>query len=684
VDLQDHALPSALTGTQRTTAGSRQFLRRLPIRWRVLTIAALIVVVADIFAGVIWSSAQVLRAARNELRQTRDSDRLLSVLENQANELQSLIHRYFTQPNDDLLKEITELRGSLLDGLRNRAAVDPTLGYSSDDLVKATESFVAGFEELRNVQSTIGATYEHQVLAPAREMSGLYAIIEGATKERTALIWPSLSKSRDSFSTNLVLTNSFYLTRARETAEEITRNLETIEGTIPVMLDLSDNDLQRGALGALGYRAVSWRLGIAQLAESFVLRSQLLRDAIDGNQAAMTQAIDRLSRRMREREQLAFARFERTLYDVYIRIGIVTIVALTIAVLIALAIARSIVRPLRELMNAMHSIVSADYSRPVPDLHARDEIGEMARAVEVFRANAIAKQKAELELKAAKEHAEKALTDLQDAQQSLVEAEKLAALGGLVAGVAHEVNNPVGISLTVASSFARRCDLFEEEVRSGALRRSKLDEFLAGSHEAAKQLVANLNRAADLIQSFKQVAVDRSQADRRPFDLAESSEQIVSSLRPALRRSAITFDVDIPPRIIMDGYPGPYGQVLTNLVLNALAHAFPDRRAGEMRLSAKPTGAREVEIEFSDNGVGMDEGVRQRAFEPFFTTRRNRGGTGLGLHIVYSLVTRRLGGRLRLQSEPGKGTTFLITLPLVAPRDEPDEPLQMAAMAQPT
>src|SRR4029077_17623879 len=189
--------------------------------------------------------------------------------------------------------------------------------------------------------------------------------------------------------------------------------------------------------------------------------------------------------------------------------------------------AASIVRPLRDLMSAMRAIVAGDYARPVRDLGARDEIGAMARAVEVFRENAIAKLAAERELKASKERAESALRELQEAQRSLIEAEKLAALGGLVAGVAHEVNNPVGISLTVASSFARRCDRFSEEVSDGAVRRSKLDEFIAGSKEAAKQLVSNLNRAADLIQWFKQVAAYRRHVARRIFDLKESTEQIV-------------------------------------------------------------------------------------------------------------------------------------------------------------
>src|SRR5207247_3246872 len=141
--------------------------------------------------------------------------------------------------------------------------------------------------------------------------------------------------------------------------------------------------------------------------------------------------------------------------------------------------------------------------------------------------------------------------------------ETLASLGGLVAGVAHELNKPISITLTVASIFARKFDQFAREVQSGPLRRTRLDEFLEGGRDAATQLVGNLQRAGELVQSFKQVAVDRSHADRRPFDLRESTDQIVASLRPLLKKSQITLTIDVPAGISMDSYPGSYGQVLT-------------------------------------------------------------------------------------------------------------------------
>ena len=319
-------------------------------------------------------------------------------------------------------------------------------------------------------------------------------------------------------------------------------------------------------------------------------------------------------------------------------------------------------------MMSMDAIVSGQYYRPVRDTNASDEIGEMARAVEVFRDNAIARRKAEDDLRASKERAENALEELRETQKNLIDAEKLAALGGLVAGVAHEVNNPVGISLTVASSLARRCETFKGELNEGPLRRSRLDEFIEGNRDAAQQLVTNLQRAGELIQSFKQVAVDRSHADRRQFDLNQATQQIIASLRPVLKKSKVALAIDIPHGIFMDSYPGSYGQVLTNLFLNAVVHAFPGGSPGRIRIQAQTSGENDAVIVVADDGIGMTEETSRRAFDPFFTTRRNQGGTGLGLHIIYNLVTQTLGGRITLESKLGEGTTFRITIPRSAPR----------------
>ena len=283
------------------------------------------------------------------------------------------------------------------------------------------------------------------------------------------------------------------------------------------------------------------------------------------------------------------------------------------------------------------------------------------------------RKRGELEMRKAKDAAEAALRNLRETQNSLIEAEKLAALGRLVAGVAHEVNNPVGISLTVASALERKTALFTAEVARGGLRRSSLGDFLETSRDASAQLVANLNRAAELITSFKQVAADRNYSDQRTFDLGDLTEQVVMSLRPGLRKHNLALTVECQPNLMMNSYPGPYGQVLTNLFLNAVAHAFPDGKPGAVDIQVRESGKDNVEVIFSDNGCGMSLDVRRRAFDPFFTTRRDQGGTGLGLHIVYSIVTNRLGGRLDLDSEPGGGTRIQMILPRVAPLEQAAE-----------
>jgi len=650
-------------------------VRVLPIRWRLFLIAALNASVAFILAAFIWNGANVLSRAWDDVRTVRESDKLLVLLESEASRLQNLIHRYINQPSQEVLTEILGLHGEVLSTLRNRGAVDPILSGSADELRTVTERFLQGFGEVRALQTTIAHTYENDVLKPAREMAGLYAIIEGAIGARDALLLPSLGKSREAFTASLVAANAFYLSLASDAADEARRNITTVEQTIPVMIDLAENSLQRAALSALAQRAAAFGDGLKTLAEQFAMRTNLLKTAIDDNQAAMIAVINKLSAQMTLRELQAQGSFDHTLANIYQNVALVAVIFLTLIVVIGALIARSIILPLKEIMAAMHAVVSEKYDEHIQGTHARDEIGEMARAVAVFRENAIAKRKAEDELRAAKDRAEKALDDLREAQQSLIAAEKLAALGGLVAGVAHEVNNPIGISLTVASSFARRCDEFAKEVDAGPLRRSRLGEFLEGGRDAANQLVANLQRAGELVQSFKQVAVDRSHADRRPFDLRESTDQIVASLRPVLKKSQITLSVDVPAGIIMDSYPGSYGQVLTNLFLNSVVHAFPDGRAGSVIVEARQVRD-DVDIFVSDDGVGMSEEIQRRAFDPFFTTRRNEGGTGLGLHIIFNLVTQQLGGRLAFESRLGWGTRFRITLPRVAPGEA--QPAQAA------
>ncbi|MGJ4958992.1 ATP-binding protein [Bradyrhizobium sp. HKCCYLRH2015] len=638
------------------------------MRWRILSIAALNSAVVIVLAALIWNGATVLGTAWDDVRQVRESDKVLALLESETSRLHNLIHRYINQPSPELFAEILLLREAVLGTLTTRASTDPMLSGSVEELERVTVRFLDGFGELRSLQATISKTYEEEVLGPARDIAGLYSVIEGATGHRDAQIWPSLGKSREAFTAMLVAANSYYLSLAPASADDARRNTETIEKTIPVMSSLADNDLQRLALQRLSARTAALRAGFSKLTDQLTNRTELLRNTIDASQAETIGAIDGLSVKMRQHEQKAQATFDRTLKDISRRVLSIAVIFLGVILSAGVLIALSIRLPLQQIMASMRAIMLGDYDREVQGTEARDEVGAMARAVETFRENAIAKRKTEDELRAAKEEAESALLELSAAQRNLIDAERLAALGGLVAGVAHEVNNPIGISLTVASSFARRVEMFEAALRSpeGGLRRSQLEEFVRSSRDASEQLVANLQRAGELIQSFKQVAVDRSHAERRTFVLSEATDQIITSLKPVLKRAPITLAVDVPEGLFIDGYPGFYGQILTNLFLNAVNHAFADGRAGTISITARPRGADDIEIIFADNGAGMTPDVQRQAFDPFFTTRRNEGGTGLGLHIVYNLVTQQLGGRMMLESREGQGTTFRIIMPRVA------------------
>lgn len=259
-----------------------------------------------------------------------------------------------------------------------------------------------------------------------------------------------------------------------------------------------------------------------------------------------------------------------------------------------------------------------------------------------------------------------ALDTLQRAQGDLVRSEKLAALGALVAGVAHELNTPIGNSVTVASTLVENSESFAEELDKG-LKRSTLNSYVDSSRRAAELLLANLQRAAGLVSSFKQVAVDQTSEQRRRFEVAEVVNEIMAMLHPQLRKLPIEIRLDTPPGLVLDSYPGPFGQVVANLVNNAALHAFTDGRArGLIRIDARAL-ADGVEVVVSDDGVGIPPDHMDRIFDPFFTTRLGQGGSGLGLNIVYNIVTGMLGGRVRVDSKPGEGAAFIVTLPLAAP-----------------
>ncbi|MDM8549539.1 AAA family ATPase [Desulfobacterales bacterium HSG2] len=256
---------------------------------------------------------------------------------------------------------------------------------------------------------------------------------------------------------------------------------------------------------------------------------------------------------------------------------------------------------------------------------------------------------------------EESLETLRRTQDHLVQSEKMAALGGLVAGVAHEINTPVGIGISEASFIKAKTRSFSESYRSGSLRRSDFEKYIRNATESAASILTNLGRAADLIASFKQVAADQSSDQRRRFALKPYIREILVSLSPKFKKTSHTITVNCPEDLEIDSHPGAFSQIIANFVTNSLLHGFEGIESGKIRFDVTTEGE-DILFRYSDNGVGMDEESLGRVFDPFFTTKRTRGGTGLGMHIVFNLVTQTMGGEIKCSSTPGEGTGFLIRM----------------------
>lgn len=277
------------------------------------------------------------------------------------------------------------------------------------------------------------------------------------------------------------------------------------------------------------------------------------------------------------------------------------------------------------------------------------------------------RKKAEKELEKHREHLEELVeertAELEKVMKQLVQAEKLAALGHLVAGVAHELNTPLGNARLMANTLGEEIKGFAALAEGGEIRRADLSSFLSRSIEASRLLESNAVRAADLISQFKQVAVDQTSMRIREFNLKQVIEEILASLNPQIKHTTHRIELDIPGNITLYSYPGPLQQVLTNFVSNSLLHGFSGREGGAIRISAGNINQDRIFLEYSDNGTGVHESELNRIFEPFYTTKLGKGGSGLGLYIVFNTITGLLKGSIKI-TEHERGLTFSMQLPL--------------------
>lgn len=295
------------------------------------------------------------------------------------------------------------------------------------------------------------------------------------------------------------------------------------------------------------------------------------------------------------------------------------------------------------------------------ELKAKQELEELNASLE----SRVRERSAELER--ANDDLSHALQTLQRTQHDLIASEKMASLGSLVAGIAHELNTPIGNSLLASTALGDRVTEFEAMLSGGTLRRSTLSAYNEEVKLASALISSSLNKAANLIASFKQIAVDQTSDQRRVFKLQAVVEDTAATYMPRLRRAQCGATFDVPPGLVLDSYPGSWYQIFNNLINNALAHAFEDHGDCAIGITARELDGAMVEVVFSDNGAGMPDEVRRHVFDPFFTTKMGRGGTGLGMNIVYNIVTGVLGGRVAVESQPGQGTTVRIVIPRSSP-----------------
>jgi signal transduction histidine kinase len=254
------------------------------------------------------------------------------------------------------------------------------------------------------------------------------------------------------------------------------------------------------------------------------------------------------------------------------------------------------------------------------------------------------------------------LQRVENMQDQLIESEKMASLGGLVAGIAHEVNTPVGICLTASSFLKERFENIQQLYQNDEMSKHDFEEFLLTVNDSSDMILKNIQRATEIIQNFKKVAVDQSVEDKRCFNIKNYFNDIIKSLHPTLKRLNHTININVDENLCIESYPGSFYQIFSNLILNSVIHGFETIKEGTITIDLTDKDDILV-IDYRDDGQGMAPEILRNVFEPFVTTRRNKGGTGLGAHIVYNIVTQQLHGTITCESKKGLGVYFKITMP---------------------
>ncbi len=350
---------------------------------------------------------------------------------------------------------------------------------------------------------------------------------------------------------------------------------------------------------------------------------------------------------------------------------IILIITMILVIIVTISIVNYILRPIKELIRASKRIASGNLEH---NIIINDSSYEFIQLTENFTImknklkNNIHKLKEQVnertkDLESSNSELKNSISNLKNTQKQLVESEKMASLGGLVAGVAHEINTPVGVALTGITHFKDITTNIKKDYDNENISEEEFEKYLNTSNELSDIINKNLKRTADLVKSFKQVAVDQTSEKKRKFNVKFYLEEIITSIKNVLRQYKVKINVNVLEEIIINSYPGFYSQIITNLIFNSLRHAYEKEDEGLINIEISKVEDN-ILIEYSDDGKGIKEENLKKIFDPFFTTNREKGGTGLGLNIIYNIIKSNLNGEIICTSKENEGVQFTITLPI--------------------